>query len=88
MNFDSELLMASENKEPLEELPSNVIERMKIVFRSTHGAEMDDEDRNLLGIPQCEAASETLQPPSILVLLQLKAVKNRSAEGHGSSAST
>ena len=30
-----------------------LVERMKIVFRETHGGEMTQEDRNFLGIPPC-----------------------------------
>ncbi|GEM_PF-2852577 len=39
--------------EGMEKLPDALIERMKIVFRRTHGAEMTQEDRNFLGIPPC-----------------------------------
>ncbi|GEM_PF-2605202 len=68
MNFEEKSPM--DGKEPVKRLPSNVIERMKIVFRSTHGSEMNEEDRNVLGIPACEEAGETFEAPSILVLLQ------------------
>ena len=68
MNFEEQL--PTDREEPVERLPSDVIERMKIVFRSTHGAEMNEEDRNVLGIPACEEAGETFDAPSILVLLQ------------------
>lgn len=34
-------------------LPATVIERMNLVFRATHGKEMDQEDRNFLGVPPC-----------------------------------
>ena len=34
-------------------LPDVLIERMKIVFRCTHGGEMTQDDRNFLGIPPC-----------------------------------
>jgi len=37
------------NEKPSEAL----VERMKIVFRETHGGEMTQEDRNFLGIPPC-----------------------------------
>jgi len=30
-----------------------LIERMKLVFRRTHGEEMTEDDRNFLGIPPC-----------------------------------
>lgn len=33
--------------------PEALVDRMKMVFRSTHGQEMTDEDRNFLGIPPC-----------------------------------
>lgn len=33
--------------------PDPLIERMKLVFRRTHGEEMTEEDRNFLGIPPC-----------------------------------
>jgi hypothetical protein len=39
--------------EPRESHSEALIERMKIVFRRTHGAEMSQEDRNFLGIPPC-----------------------------------
>jgi hypothetical protein len=39
--------------EPRESLSDALIERMKIVFRKTHGGEMTQEDRNFLGIPPC-----------------------------------
>jgi hypothetical protein len=39
--------------EPRESHSEALIERMKIVFRKTHGAEMSQEDRNFLGIPPC-----------------------------------
>jgi hypothetical protein len=34
-------------------LSDALVERMKIVFRKTHGGEMTQEDRNFLGIPPC-----------------------------------
>ena len=34
-------------------LPEAVMERMKLVFRKTHGNEMTEDDRNFLGIPPC-----------------------------------
>ncbi|HEU5232185.1 MAG TPA: hypothetical protein VFU50_04945 [Terriglobales bacterium] len=34
-------------------VPEALIERMKLVFRTTHGTEMTEEDRNFLGIPPC-----------------------------------
>jgi hypothetical protein len=34
-------------------LSDALIERMKLVFRKTHGGEMTQEDRNFLGIPPC-----------------------------------
>lgn len=37
----------------IETLSEALIERMKIVFRATHGGEMTPEDRNFLGIPPC-----------------------------------
>lgn len=37
----------------LQALPATVIERMKLVFRATHGTDMGQEDRNYLGIPPC-----------------------------------
>ena len=33
--------------------PDALIERMKLVFRRTHGTDMTEEDRNFLGIPPC-----------------------------------
>lgn len=35
-------------------LPPSVVETMKIVFRETHGGEMTAEDRQFLGIADCE----------------------------------
>lgn len=43
----------SELSGPVEKLSEALIERMKIVFRATHGGEMTQEDRNFLGIPPC-----------------------------------
>jgi hypothetical protein len=37
----------------LGKLSDALIERMKLVFRSTHGTEMTQEDRDFLGIPPC-----------------------------------
>jgi hypothetical protein len=34
-------------------VPEALIERMKLVFKKTHGKEMTEEDRNFLGIPPC-----------------------------------
>ena len=34
-------------------IPEASVERMKLVFRTTHGKEMTEEDRNFLGIPPC-----------------------------------
>jgi hypothetical protein len=39
--------------EPRGSLSDALVERMKIVFRKTHGGEMTQEDRNFLGIPPC-----------------------------------
>ena len=33
--------------------PEALVDRMKLVFRKTHGTEMTEEDRNFLGIPPC-----------------------------------
>jgi len=39
--------------EPRVQLPEALIEKMKLVFRDTHGGEMTQEDRDFLGIPPC-----------------------------------
>src|SRR5438270_7023274 len=39
--------------QPPKQLAEVLSERMKIVFRRTHGAEMTQEDRDYLGIPPC-----------------------------------
>lgn len=36
-----------------EKVSDIIVERMKIVFRKTHGGEMTQEDRDFLGIPPC-----------------------------------
>ncbi|MBV9072134.1 MAG: hypothetical protein JOZ10_00770 [Acidobacteria bacterium] len=41
------------NTHPPELLSEAVVERMKMVFRSTHGTEMTKKDRDYLGIPPC-----------------------------------
>jgi len=41
------------NTRPFEVPSEAVIERMKLVFRSTHGKDMTQEDRDFLGIPPC-----------------------------------
>lgn len=41
------------NAQPPKEPSAAVIERMKLVFRRTHGADMTQEDRDFLGIPPC-----------------------------------
>lgn len=41
------------NSTSLRTLSAALIERMKLVFRRTHGKEMTQEDRDFLGIPPC-----------------------------------
>ena len=41
------------NSTTLRTLPAALIERMKLVFQTTHGKEMTQEDRDFLGIPPC-----------------------------------
>jgi hypothetical protein len=52
-HFDLDVEQNCGTTEPRENPSEAVIERMKIVFRRTHGAEMSQEDRNFLGIPPC-----------------------------------
>jgi hypothetical protein len=58
---DSVLTSAAEDTGTLEPcpepLPAVVVETMKMVFRETHGGEMTPEDRDYLGITECEENS-------------------------------